>query len=324
MKLAALAAAKMVARQGRALLVAGLVIGIVFPGLSRAMMPAVAPLIVVLLFLAALRIGPAGMTPRGQGRALRRGFGLMLAMQLALPLAALALLAPLGALGGVLAAGVVLVLAAPPLTGSPGLAALSGADPGVALRQLVISTAFLPLTALPVLFLLPLPGAPETRAAGEMLAASLGMAGRLVVMIALAAGGAWLVRRRVPALNAPDAPAVIDAGLALTMGLVVIGLMSAVGPALMAGDPALFAGIALSFLICFGLQIATFRLMAQSEDDPASLAILAGNRNLAIFLAAVPPDSAAALMLFVGCYQVPMYLTPLFAPWLYRRGRGIG
>ncbi|REC53766.1 hypothetical protein DRV84_14675, partial [Rhodosalinus sediminis] len=47
-----------------------------------------------------------------------------------------------------------------------------------------------------------------------------------------------------------------------------------------------------------------------------ALAIAAGNRNLALFLAAVPPETAAPLMLFVGCYQIPMYLTPLLLPRL--------
>ena len=50
-----------------------------------------------------------------------------------------------------------------------------------------------------------------------------------------------------------------------------------------------------------------------------ALAIVAGNRNLALFLGAVPPETLEALLLFVGCYQVPMYLTPLVMARLYRR-----
>ena len=39
--------------------------------------------------------------------------------------------------------------------------------------------------------------------------------------------------------------------------------------------------------------------------------IYAGNRNIALFLIALPDTVAAPLMIFVGCYQVPMYLTPI-------------
>ena len=42
-----------------------------------------------------------------------------------------------------------------------------------------------------------------------------------------------------------------------------------------------------------------------------STAIYAGNRNIALFLIALPDAVAAPLLIFVGCYQVPMYLTPV-------------
>jgi hypothetical protein len=50
-----------------------------------------------------------------------------------------------------------------------------------------------------------------------------------------------------------------------------------------------------------------------------SMAIVAGNRNLALFLAAVPPEMAEDLLLFLGCFQIPMYLTPLTLARLYAR-----
>ncbi|MDO5659176.1 MAG: hypothetical protein Q4G36_12755 [Paracoccus sp. (in: a-proteobacteria)] len=299
------------AARGRILLVAGVVLGIAVPPLARAMLPWVTPLIFVLLFLSALRVGPAGMAPRGG--ALRRGLGQMLAMQLALPLAVLALFWLAGVAGHMLAIAVVLVLAAPPLTGSPGLAVLSGADPAPALRQVVIGTAALPVTSLIVLGLIPFPGEIEA-------GAPFSMALRLVGIIGLAGAMAWLIRRSFPYWGEAEGQQIIDGGLALAMGLVVIGLMAATGPAIMAADPALIWSMGLACGLCFGLQVVTFRVMrGRGGDDPASIALLAGNRNMVLFLGALPPDLVAGILLFVGCYQVPMYLTPLMARHLFGR-----
>jgi len=33
----------------------------------------------------------------------------------------------------------------------------------------------------------------------------------------------------------------------------------------------------------------------------------------------LPPETGAALLLFIGCYQLPMYLTPLIMAPLIRR-----
>ena len=49
------------------------------------------------------------------------------------------------------------------------------------------------------------------------------------------------------------------------------------------------------------------------------LAIGAGSRNIALFLVALPADVIAPLMIFIGCWQLPMYLTPVLLPRLYER-----
>lgn len=49
------------------------------------------------------------------------------------------------------------------------------------------------------------------------------------------------------------------------------------------------------------------------------LALAAGNRNIALFLVALPAEVMAPIMVFVGCWQVPMYLTPVLLRWLYAR-----
>ena len=78
--------------------------------------------------------------------------------------------------------------------------------------------------------------------------------------------------------------------------------------------------IALAFGLNIGLQVLSFvttrKVLSERERVPVS--IVAGNRNIAIFLVALPASIADPLLIFLGCYQVPMYLTPLILERLYR------
>lgn len=296
------------ARNGRWVLPAGLATGIALPALARAMEPLIVPLIAGLLFLAAVRIGPAAARPRLAE--LPGALALTVGLQLVPPLLAIAVLGWLGVLGHPVALGVVLVLAASPITGAPGLAILSGADPVPALRQLVLGTALLPLTALPVFALMPVFADPA-----ETLTAAL----KLMAIVALAGGGGLALRAAWPGLGTPGAVTALDGLTALGMGLVVIALTSALGPALLAGEPMLWAVLALVAVLNFGSQLAVWAAFGARGPQAPALAIVAGNRNLALFLGALPPESAQALLLFVGCYQVPMFLTPLLLSRVYRR-----
>ena len=309
-----MAAFAWLARHGRLVLVAGLVLGIAWPGLARAVQPLIVPTIALLLFLAALRIGPEAARPTAAE--LPRALGLTLLLQTIAPLLALAVVTGFGWGASPVAVGVVLALAAAPITGSPGLAILSGADPVPALRQLVLGTALLPLTVLPVFWLMPVFAEPS---------ATLAAAARLTAIIVLAGGGAFLLRRAMPALAEPGAAAAIDALTTLAMAAVVIGLMAGIGPTLVAGDPAIWAVLALVLVLNFGIQLgfwAAARRAAMGRSAPA-LAIVAGNRNLALFLTILPPEAVEDLLLFVGCFQIPMYLTPLVMAPLYRRELGL-
>ncbi|PIE10467.1 MAG: hypothetical protein CSA72_08125 [Rhodobacterales bacterium] len=293
------------AHRGRWLLVAGLLLGVGWPGLATALTPLILPLIGALLFLAALRIGPAGL--RLDRRALWSGLRFALIFQFALPLAALAIALGVGVAGTALATGVILSLAAPPLNGAPGLAVILRAQPEPALRQVVIGTVLLPVTVLPVLAFLPaVTGASEIG----------GAVARLLALILIAGGGGLVIRGARPSLgeHLPQ----IDGLMAIAMMLVVIALMSAIGPALRSGDPALPLTLLAVFAVNYALQAATaHKLRGRPEALP--LALCAGNRNFAIFLAVVPTQTAQDLLLFTGCFQVPMYLTPaLMGPVLRR------
>lgn len=303
------AALRLLARHGRLVLVLGLVLGVLAPGLAQALAPFIFPMIAFMLFLATLRVDLKAAFP-GR-RSLPRYLAITLVMQVALPGAAIALLTGLGAGATVLGVGAVLVLAAPPMTGSPGLTILAGGDPTPALRQLVLGTALLPLTVLPVFWLLPVFGAPWI-----VVEAAL----RLLVVIALAGGAGMMLRARLAWLRGAEGQGAVDGLITLAMALVVVGLMSAVGPALLVTGREFWLTLAMVFALNFGAQAGMLWLTRNRAPRAApALAIIAGNRNLALFLGALSPETAAAMLLFVGLYQVPMYLTPLVMAPVIRR-----
>lgn len=301
------------AARGRWLLIAGLAVGILFPGLAAWFTPAVVPMLAAMLCVAALREGPVAALPRA-GEA-PRALVVALLLQCLPPLAAGVALWAAGLLTAPLAVGAVLALAAAPITGTPGLAVMTGADARISLRQLAVGVALLPLTAAPVFALLPIFPDPWAVAAGAL---------RLLAVVALAGGGAHVLRARFPGLARPAARAPLDGVMALAMAVVVVGLMSAVGPAIRAAPLHLVAALAFAMGLYLAQTLAAWHIarVAAPRQEALAYAISAGNRNLALFLAAMPAEAAAPLMLFVGCYQVPMYLTPLMLPGLTGAGRG--
>lgn len=296
------------ARQGRLVLIAGLVVGILLPDLALAFRPTIAPMIVALLFLAVLRLGPDGL--KAGMRGLHRAAAVALLLQLVLPLSAAAIFAALGVLANPLATGTVLMLAAAPITGSPNITLMVGGDPAPALRQLVVGTALLPLTVLPVFFVMPAFGSPVAvgRAAVELL-----------LLIAAACGVAVALRRSGIVPGSVRSFAVMDGLAALLLGLVVIGLMSAVGPALLRDTPAFLAALAAGIALNMPIQLAASGLAARRSPSAApAFGIVAGNRNIALFLSVLPQATADELLLFIGCLQIPMYLTPFVLARWYR------
>lgn len=301
------------ARRGRALLVAGLVAGLVgglvWPAGVAAMADWIAPTIVTLLFLAVLRLGPDGVRAglRGIGGALVA----VLVLQLALPLGAALGFAALD-WAGPLALGLVLTLSAAPITGGPNLTLMAGGDPAPALRALVLGTAVLPFTVIPVFLLVPAFGDPATVAIVVL---------RLLGLIVLA-GGLALLLRGVGVVRPAHLPA-LDGLAAILLAVVVVALMGAAGPALLTGQGWALLGLAMA--VNFGLQLGAALVARARGGDLVAAGMVAGNRNIALFLGAIPAALVADLLPWIGLYQIPMYLTPILMPPVYvwlRRGRG--
>ena len=296
------------ARHGRLTLVAGLVAGLALPSMALALKPWLAHLVALLLFLTALRIGPSE-TWRG----LRQGRGslrMVLILQLALPLVVMAGFAAVGLLNTPVALALLLMLSAPALTGSPNLSLLLGADPEPAFRLLILGTALVPLTMLPVFWLLP--------QLGDFGAAVWG-ALRLLAVIAVAVALGFALRIRWS--PSPARIRQVDGAMTLALAVIVVGLMSALRPALEARPLDALGWMILVFAVNFGLQVLSFHgaRRAGVTREAVPFAVIAGNRNVALFLVTLPAAQVEPLLLFLGCYQLPMYLTPLVMHRFYAR-----
>lgn len=289
--------------KGPWVLVAGILAGLTLPGLARLLVPYIPHMVAGLLFLSALRIGPEQMRVSLKGR-IGQSVGLLLLAQLVFPLCLIALLWGVGWLNSPFAQALVLIAMSSSIAGAPNMMAMMGFDLAASMRLLLMGTAILPVTVLPILWLMPSFGD-----LGQVILAAL----RLLVVIVMSGGLAFLIRRFLWQEISTKELRSIDGASALLLAVVVVGLMSAVNAALI-HDPAKFwSWLAFVLVINFGLQTVSFLVVRRryAPDLAAALTVLAGNRNIALFLVALPEPVMAPLLVFVGCYQIPMYLTPL-------------
>lgn len=296
-----MSALQFAARHSRALLVLGLLAGVTLPGVAAALKPALPLMVAGLVFISALRIGMRAAL--GNLRQARHSLGLVLVLQLGIPLTLIALLSLSGWQGSPVGVALVLAMSAPAISGAPAFTVMLGHDPAPAMRLLILGTAILPVTILPIFWLAPSLGGPA-----EAILAAM----RLLLTIVFATAAAFVLRRRFFPDPGPEVTRALDGLAALALALIVIGLMAAVGPTLRSEPVALTGWLALAFAINFGMQIA-----ARSLGTGTSVGIIAGNRNIALFLVALPASVTDPVLTFIGCYQVPMYLTPILMQRLY-------
>ncbi len=297
------------ARHGQWVLVGGLVAGLALPGLATVMRPWLPALVVVLLFVSLLRMRPRAIL--GSLRALPGVAGTALILQLGAPLLLLGLAALTGQAATPAIFALLLMAAAPSIVGSPNLAMMLGAPPDTAMRLMVVGTALMPLTVLPVFAL-----APALDGAGAVAGAAL----RLVLTIALSAAAAITIRRLFLADPTETQTRRLDGASALALAIFVIALMPSVS-ALALSDPLrLLLWAALAFAANLGAQLLSWQLTRSRlpRDSALPVSLIAGNRNVALFLVSLPPETTAPVMAFIGCYQLPMYLTPLLMRRIYR------
>lgn len=298
-----------VARQGRLVLVVGVAAGAASPALAGAVRPHIGTLVAVLLAIAAFRIGARAAW--GAASAMASTLGLVALLQIATPLAVLAVERSFG-LDGPIATALLIMTTTAPIAGTPNLTLLVGGDPAPALRLVVVATALLPLTVVPVFL--------ASGDLGEPLAV-LPAAARLAGLIGTAAVVGFALRSRFAPRLDPRTTTIVDGLSTLVFAVVVIGVMEALALDLRRDPTSVATTAAAAFLANFGFQIAGALAAARLGAPTAApaIGIACGNRNFILLLTALPETVAGPIMLFVGCYQLPMYLTPLLLGGFHRR-----
>lgn len=271
--------------------------------------PHIELLIALLLTLACLRVGP--QLALGAKKDLKASLLFSLGLQLLIPLLLIALFRLLD-IDHPLALAIILLTAAPSISGSPHLVTLLGHDPAPALRLLIVGVALLPITIIPVLLLIP-----DAGGFSDIAIASL----RLLVVISLAVGLAFMIRKTW--LKNPGKLDFerLDGLSTILLGVVVLGLMSAIHAEIERDISNILITLAVATLVNIGLQILAALVLFRSPARSYTVAVglIAGNRNIALFLTALAVMSTQPILLFVACYQVPMYLTPMLMGRFYKK-----
>ncbi len=302
------------ARHGPYVLVSGLVAGLLLPGLAEPMRPFLPPLVMVLLFLTLLRMKLGAIL--GSLVDLKQVAVTIVAFQLAMPL----LVAGVGIVGGWTDTPVFLSLlimaAAPSISGSPNMCLMMGYPAEYAMRLVVAGTAVLPITALPIFWLMP--------ELGDMQAVLMTTL-RLFLTIVVAILSAIVLRRTV--LREPSDATLLnmEGAATITLAAFVVGLMPSLSAVVIVNPGVAIFWIVFACVINFGAQVVSFRLTRTSLPPAKATAVslIAGNRNIAIFFVALPPELTLPIMVFIGAYQIPMYLTPLIMGRLYRQADSV-
>lgn len=299
---------QLAAVHGRWILAISLIVGLLSQTLADIVKPHIEILIALLLFTTCLRVGPKQAL--GAMREIRMNLVFTIVLQVLLPIT-ITLFYWIADIHGPLWLALILLTAAPAISGSPHLVALLGFDPTSTLRQLIIGTALLPFTIIPVFVLMP-----EIGNLTDIVMASL----RLSLVILSAAGVAFAIRYSLLKNPGHIDLEKIDGASTILLAIMVLGLMAAIHSEISDNPLNLLKTLLVAISANFGLQIITTLVLARSRisEYAVPMGLIAGNRNIALFMTALAITTAQPLLLFIACYQIPMYLTPIVMRRFYR------
>lgn len=301
-----------IGKHATVLLAAGVFVGLALPDLATMARPLLVPSIIVMLVFSLLRLQPAAIVDaaRSPGRVLPV-VGFVLLVSPAIGQAGVALFDIEGLFGSGVAVAVVLWTASPPLVSVTALAAILRLDGALSLMVMTLGGLLMPLTLPPLI--LGLIGIDLQIGVGELMLRLTGMlvlAGFVAAAVRAVAGTARIQRHS-------DA---LDGAFVLVMLIFAIAVMDGVTQAAIA-DPAMIAGmIALVFAVSLILQAIGFVLFLPAGRRTATtVALISGNRNMAIVLGAAPAAFHPDAFLYLAILQFPIYLLPALLRPVYRR-----
>ncbi len=286
-------------RLGPRALPAGLVLGLALPELAALARPLLAPSVAALLVASMVRLEPAALAARLSHPA--RLVAAVLWLQLAVPLLAAPMVLALPLSPG-LGTALVLYAASPPILASAAYALMLGLDAALALVVMAGATLLSPLTVPPLASaLLGLDLAIGTAALMARLGLLIG--GTLAVAVA--------IRRWAGAERLDRHGASLDGVFVVVMTVFAVAIMAGVTERLIR-EPAMVLGIAAAaFAVNLTLQAVGLAALTLLERRAAvTLALMTGNRNMALLMAALGSTADPEVFLFFALVQVPIYTLP--------------
>lgn len=295
-------------RRGAPLLAAGVFGGLLFPPLARAMVWFISPQVVLLMTLVLLRVDiPAAFAHLTRpGRLLA-----IVAFQMVVsPFVAAAALAVIPLDAGT-AAGVVIFATGAAATSGAAFARLVGLDPELTLLATLASIFVVPLTGPPLAHLL---------AGFDLHLSVLGFMARLALVVGLPLAASLLLRRLIgPARLTPLGPA-LDGAVVWIVVLYGVAVMDGIQARLLTDPGWVVQATIAAFVADFGLNgITTLAFMWMGRRSAVSAGLMAGNRNMGLYLAVLPASADHRVALFMALAQLPLFLSPFVLGPIYRR-----
>ncbi|MEX2642091.1 MAG: hypothetical protein WD270_01475 [Acetobacterales bacterium] len=296
------------AAHGAPLLASGIFLGLALPELAALLRPLLTWAVTLILAVTLARIDWGELAAyAGRWRLTLAALAWLLLLS---PMLASALLGLLGAPEGVRQA-IVLMAGTAPITSVAAFALLIGLDAALAMSVMLTATVAVPFVLPPLaLGLLGIELAFGVPAFMLRLALLVGGAFLLALVLRRWLGAAW-IRSHGDRLDGVAVILLIVFGIALMDGIT----------ALLLSEPAYVLGLtAAAFLANFGLQAAGALAFLRLGAAPAlTVGLATGNRNMALLLAVLPPDTPRDIMVYFAVAQFPMYMAPAIQLPLYRR-----
>lgn len=298
-------------RHATKFLFGGVLVGLAIPPLAALLRPGLVVFLLLPLTLALMRLDWRAF----QAYARRPWLFLPIIVFLLLvcPLLMFAALLPLG-LPRPLMEAIVLMAAAPPITGTVAIALILGLDAAFAVIAMVIATALVPFT-LPPLALLLLNIEVQMSLAEFM--------GRLAMMVGFAFAAALVAHRTLPPGWLQKNRQLMDGSSVLALVLFAIAIMDGVAAKLMAQPGYVLLATIAAFAANLGLQAlgyavgrTVFRL---GQPAALTLGILTGNCNMGLVMVSLADRAVFDMVVFFAMGQLPMYMLPGLLQPLYRR-----
>lgn len=300
-----------IGKRATVLLALGVFLGLGLPDLATLARPLLVPAIVVMLVFSLLRLDPGAVlaAARSPGRVLPV-VAFVLLVSPAIGVVAVQWAGVEATFGAGVATAVVVWTASPPLVSVTALAAILGLDGALALMAMTLGGLIMPLTLPPLL--LGLIGLDLEIGVMELMI-------RLVALLAVAAIAAGVVRLTAGRTRIDSASDAIDGAFVLTMLVFAVAVMDGVTAAAMENPARVCGLVALVFAVSLSLQAVAFMaFLAAGRRTATTVALIAGNRNMAIVLGAAPAAFLPDTFLYLALLQFPIYVLPFLLRPIYR------